>query len=449
MRKPPHFLGVLRDLLQDLQEPAGSAAGMARRVEGVSATPLARMGRIALLFAPLLIGAALFFTVWSTYRGVMTASDVLIRGEADLLHDVARAELWRMRDQPPSIVLQGVFDALEDQGLVYVAALDPDHVVAEAGKRLGSIAELEAEVARVRGGDPYAVGGDRMRAVFRRPGRRMKDGGDRGPRPALVLEYEPRTADRLQSDGRRTLAIGTLGALGLVAASLVLVRWLLRREANERRLAHERRLASLGQMSAVLAHEIRNPLASLKGNAQLLARALPPDDKPRAKADRVVAEAIRLETLVNDLLEFARSGDLHVVDTDPAALARDVATTAGNRVLVEVAGVAPRIGLDAARMRQVLGNLVDNALQADPTGAVTLGVGRSARGVQFTVRDHGTGIAPEDLEHIFEPFFTRRTRGTGLGLAVARRVVEQHGGTLRAENASDGGALFTVEIPRR
>ena len=100
-------------------------------------------------------------------------------------------------------------------------------------------------------------------------------------------------------------------------------------------------------------------------------------------------------------------------------------------------------------MRQVLGNLVDNALQADPEGAVTLGLGRSARGVQFTVRDHGTGIAPEDLEHIFEPFFTRRTRGTGLGLAVARRVVEQHGGTLRAENASDGGALFTVEIPRR
>ena len=155
--------------------------------------------------------------------------------------------------------------------------------------------------------------------VLRRPlgrrGRRLADeagfvGANRDNRPgSIVLEFEPRVAADLRSAAGQTLAVGALAAGGLLLVALALFRWILHREGLERRLEHERRLASLGEMSAVLAHEIRNPLASLKGNAQLLARAAARGRaSTRAKAERVVDEAVRLETLTNDLLEFVRTG---------------------------------------------------------------------------------------------------------------------------------------------
>src|SRR5439155_21048299 len=134
----------------------------------------------------------------------------------------------------------------------------------------------------------------------------------------------------------------------------------LRRSAEDRARGRERRLASLGEMSAVLAHEIRNPLASLKGNAQLLAAMLPADDKPRAKADRVVDEALRLEQLTSDLLAFVRTGELQRAAVDPAQLVREAA--AGLAVEVDGTGAPRAWSLDAARMRQVVVNLLDNAV---------------------------------------------------------------------------------------
>jgi two-component system sensor histidine kinase HydH len=217
------------------------------------------------------------------------------------------------------------------------------------------------------------------------------------------------------------------------------------REALERRLAHERRLASLGEMSAVLAHEIRNPLASLKGNAQLLAELLPEGAKPRAKADRVVAEAVRLENLTNDLLAFVRTGELARAPVDPAALLREAAASVGAEIAVESTAAPASWSLDGPRMLQVLTNLIDNAVQAGPP--VRARVAASGRRLVFEVADRGPGVDPADAERIFEPFFTKRTQGTGLGLAVARRVVELHGGTIAVDAEPGGGARFRVEVP--
>src|SRR5262249_51492106 len=149
-------------------------------------------------------------------------------------------------------------------------------------------------------------------------------------------------------------------------------RVVLHREALERALEQDRRLAGLGRMSAILAHEVRNPLASLKGNAQLLAMALPEGDRTRARADRVVAEAIRLETLTNDLLEFVKPGMLRRDQADPAALLRDAAAglpepPPGRAAIapeVDAAAAPPSWPLDRDRMRQVLTNLLDNARSA-------------------------------------------------------------------------------------
>jgi len=231
----------------------------------------------------------------------------------------------------------------------------------------------------------------------------------------------------------------------LLGAALWLGRWVLRREALERKAERDRRLASLGEMSAVLAHEIRNPLASLKGNAQLLAAALPQGEKSRAKAERVVDEAVRLEQLINDLLQFVRTGEIRRAPVDPAALVREAAESVAGEVTVDTAGAPAQWTLDAGRIRQVIVNLVDNAVAAGPPATASV---RARDGkLVIEVADHGPGIPEEDRERIFEPFFTGKTQGTGLGLAVARRVIEQHGGTIAVHENPGGGALFRAEIP--
>jgi two-component system, NtrC family, sensor histidine kinase HydH len=206
------------------------------------------------------------------------------------------------------------------------------------------------------------------------------------------------------------------------------------------------RLEAVADLSASLAHEIRNPLASLKGNAQLLSSMLPAGEKSQQKAARVVDEAVRLEALTNDLLEFVRTGELRRVEVDPAALARESAAAVDPAVEVDASAAPARWSLDEARMREVLVNLIDNAVAAGPPVAVR--VARDAETLVIEVRDHGPGVAPDDAAKIFEPFFTRKTRGTGLGLAIVRRVVQQHGGAIAVDAAPGGGARFRVTIPR-
>jgi len=401
------------------------------------------------------MGAALLATVWTTHRGVSDASETLERGQADLLQDAVRVRLASLDAVPTRADLEEMLDELEPDGMTYIAVFDIDGApLAAAGTPAGDPDHIERVLVDRPARAPIAVG-ERRRMVLRRPlgrvARRLAAQGVAGPRARpgpLLMEFEPGVADDLRSAASQTLAVGALAAGGLLVISLALFRWILHREALERRLEHERRLASLGQMSATLAHEIRNPLASLKGNAQLLARALPEGERTRSKADRVVDEAIRLETLTNGLLEFARTGAIHREPVEPAALLREAAAAVGEgRVAIEAAGAPASWPLDRARMRQVLTNLLENAAQAAEGQVEARVVGERGRLV-FAVRDRGAGIAADDLARIFEPFFSRREQGTGLGLAVAKRLVELHGGTIAARNVPGGGAEFSVVLPR-
>lgn len=421
-------------------------------------TKIALLSRWSLIGATILMGIALLATVWSTYRGVHDASQTLMRGQADVFRDSIRV---LMADQEESAAdndaaLATILDEHAGDGLRYIAILGRNgRVIAAAGEPLGTATDLAAATAA---GTPVEVG-DRVRVVFRGPRKRRPHHGareDRWPRwraprvraLPLVIEFEPSVAVALRTAARRALGVGALAAGTLLVVALALVRWFLRREALERQLEQERRLASLGQMSAVLAHEIRNPLASLKGNAQLLARALPENELPRRKADRVVDEAIRLERLSNDLLAFARTAEINRGEVDPVALVREVADTiAGGAIEIDGAGAPATWPLDRERMRQVLANLLGNAVQAGD-GRARATVSLADGQLQYEVRDWGDGIAGDDLGHIFEPFYTRRTQGTGLGLAIARRLVELHGGTISAGNAADGGAVFRARIPQ-
>ncbi len=213
-------------------------------------------------------------------------------------------------------------------------------------------------------------------------------------------------------------------------------------------------LAALGTMAAGLAHEIRNPLAGIKGAAQYLQVG-----RVGADADMVgviIDEVDRLDAVVGRFLEYARPAP---PAREPVELARVV-----RRVVqvVEAAGLPPGVELgfdvpdgvgdgllgDADRLVQVVLNLVQNAIRAMPRGgSVSIDAARGSDSVTLTVRDTGDGIAPGELEQIFAPFWTSRPDGTGLGLAVSRRIVESHGGTLSAASVVGHGATFTVRLP--
>ncbi|HVK84818.1 MAG TPA: HAMP domain-containing sensor histidine kinase [Kofleriaceae bacterium] len=401
-------------------------------------TPLAGWSVVA---AFVLIGAALIATVWSTRSSISDASVAVRRGQALAIEQAVRADLADLDAVPSPADLQSILAAHFAEGLRYIAMIETrGEIAAAAGTPVStSVEELPSSARRLREVD------GRVRLTLR-AFRRMKAGG-RTPR--YLLEIEPIQANELRSASWRTLGIGVVAALSLLGVAIVLVRRESRRHADERARERERRLASLGEMSAVLAHEIKNPLASLKGNAQLLsqmlAKALPEGDKPRAKAERVVDEAVRLEQLTNDLLHFVRTGAIQRTPVDPGAIVREAATSIPGDVTVDTAAAPAEWSLDAGRIREVIINLVDNAVAAGPP--VTVSVAREGKRLVIEVVDHGTGVPEPERDKIFEPFFTGKTQGTGLGLAVARRVVELHGGTLAVLSSPRGGAVFRAEIP--
>jgi len=401
-----------------------------------------------------LIGAALLATVWSTRASILAASDAVRCGQADAIEQAVRSDLADLEGIPESPQLGAILHEHHDEGLRYLAMVEGRGLpvaLAAAGTASGTGAASTLARSRAAGCKIDEVAG-RLRMELRSL-RKMKAGG--GMR--FVIEIEPIQATELRDAATLTLGVGVLAALALLGVAFVLIQREARRQADATARERERRLASLGEMTAVLAHEIKNPLASLKGNAQLLARMLPTGDKPRAKADRVVDEAVRLEQLTNDLLQFVRTGTINRAAVDPAELVREAAQSAERvaanapaagappLVTIETTAAPPAWSLDAGRIRQVVINLVDNAIAAGAPVAVTV---RRDRGhLILEVADRGPGVAEDDRDKIFEPFFTGKTHGTGLGLAVVRRVVELHHGTIAVYPAPGGGALFRAEIP--
>jgi two-component system sensor histidine kinase HydH len=281
--------------------------------------------------------------------------------------------------------------------------------------------------------------------------RQMREMGPRrgGPRGHVILEFEPVIGNRLQADAHRAFFLSALFTAAFLVVTALLWRLLRQREREEAHAEQERRFAMLGEMSAVLAHEIRNPLASLKGHAQLLSEQLAADSPQKRKADRVVSEAERIEALSASLLDLVRVGSVERQGVNPAELVADAADSINARVQVDASKAPQSWPLDRLRMQQVLNNLIHNAVQASPAEEpVSVCISADTKVLVFSVRDHGKGIPAGEEDRIFEAFHTTRTRGVGLGLAIARRIVELHGGEISAANHADGGAIFTVSIPR-
>lgn len=213
-------------------------------------------------------------------------------------------------------------------------------------------------------------------------------------------------------------------------------------------------LAALGRLAAGLAHEIRNPLGAIQGSIELLRTGGTLREEDRHLCEIIEREASRLNDLVGDMLDLARPRSPSAEPIDLPQIARDVVTLAnrsgrGGDVTVQYEGVeVGRVLADAAMLRQVVWNLVRNGVQASSAGdRVTVRVEDGGDELVLEVRDDGPGIATEALPQLFDAFYTTRSHGTGVGLAVVKRIVDDHGWVLRVETSPGQGATFRVKIP--
>jgi two-component system sensor histidine kinase HydH len=225
----------------------------------------------------------------------------------------------------------------------------------------------------------------------------------------------------------------------------------------EAQVRRTERVAALGQLTAGLAHELRNPLGTIKTSAEMLARQVGQENEiAREMAGYITEEVDRTNSLITRFLEFARPtqhmrlepGDVHaLLDRAISRFERDKSGTSVS-VIRNYSPDVPAVSFDGELLEQVILNLISNAAQASrPGGLVTVKTRMAEQAVEISVIDTGSGIDPKNLENIFNPFFTTKPEGVGLGLAICSKIVDEHGGTIAVESTPGEGTVFRVYLP--
>jgi two-component system sensor histidine kinase HydH len=220
----------------------------------------------------------------------------------------------------------------------------------------------------------------------------------------------------------------------------------------QREASLRERLSSLGRLSTVIAHEVRNPLMIIKGALHPLRRREVDPAEVRAAAADIEEEVARLNRIVSDVLDFARPISFQLAPTDVNEICRDAVKAVTREGLAQVDlkldERAPAVITDAERLRQTLVNILSNAQHAvSEGGTIELSTAAGRSGIALAVRDTGPGISRDALPRIFEPYFTTKRTGTGVGLAVAKNIVEGLGGRIAADSGSGTGTTITIHLP--
>ena len=234
--------------------------------------------------------------------------------------------------------------------------------------------------------------------------------------------------------------------------------------AHDTEMLHAEHLATMGELAAGVAHEIRNPLAGIAGAIEIISKDFPKDHPDREVMEDLRQEVRRIEKVLNDLLAYARPkpsqfgrADLKEIFARTLQFARQQTGLRNVEFSVQIPPNLPTFRMDSEQLHQVLLNLVLNGVQAiEGEGKVTIAAKVGASGgpgqadlVEVSVSDTGAGIPPESLERIFRPFYTTKRGGTGLGLSLCRRIIRQHGGTLTVESKPGKGSRFIIRLPMR
>lgn len=272
--------------------------------------------------------------------------------------------------------------------------------------------------------------------------------------PHILLHW--RHSEAYQAS--QILELAMFGVVALVAGLLSDRERALRRQAEEsaESLRRADRLAALGTLTAGMAHEIRNPLGAIGGAAEILDPDYPRDHPRREFLEILRREIARLNVIAGKYLDYARPEAPELRPADLNAIARSAVDLVGKSASKTAVSFETRLTkedahvlADPGQIQQVLVNLLLNAAQVQPDGGrVEVETAARATEVEISVRDRGPGLPDVPRDRLFEPFFTTREGGTGLGLHVSRRIILSHGGRLEAENAEGGGARFRVVLPR-
>jgi PAS domain S-box-containing protein len=321
----------------------------------------------------------------------------------------------------------------------------------------GRIEAFNPAAERLFGSKESSVLGQNVNILMPSPHREEHD--------AYIARYLSTGMQKIIGIGREVTAMrldGTTFPVHLSVAEMTvngerkftgIIHDLSRRVRMEEQLREQTALARLGEMAAVIAHEVKNPLAGIRGTIQVIGNRLPAESREAAVVKEVVARIDGLNDLIKDLLLFARPPRPRPAPVDVGRL---VATTAEllsgdslvSNIRIDVVGSASPVMADPELLKIVFVNLLVNAAQAmHGQGGITVSIAAANDFCEIVVRDSGPGIAPEVRAKLFTPFFTTKARGTGLGLSTAKRLIEAHEGHIGIECPPGGGTIVTVRLP--
>jgi signal transduction histidine kinase len=302
-------------------------------------------------------------------------------------------------------------------------------------------------------GEALGKSGDALKCLGRDVLERIGQ-ADTGVPGAAETKDAGRATTVSRDDARVTVRTYPVSAPGRTSERLVAVK---ESDAAARMLTRRERLKLLSRLMSSVAHEIKNPLTGIAAGIQYLARKIQPGLEEDETVEFILSEINRLNRIVDDLYKIARPPELvmkqidlkGVLNRSLICLSEDIAR---KRLVVEqdTGAEIPQFEADADRLQQIFINIIKNAVEASPEGGtLRLEVGQNDSRAIIRITDSGPGISREDRERIFEPFFTTKERGSGLGLCISQRIVDEHGGSIRVDTPPGGGTSFVIEIPIR